>query len=1053
MTVLPAENIPKDFYRQYERPTCNRRIWVFMSWFFTWWVPVPLMRLSGLRRADVRQAWREKVTICIFVLLACASTLFMIIGLPKLLCPRVQVISKFEVELFDKPTKPYISAYGRYYDIKDIYESHVDGTLGVEKFRMQGILGQDVSQMFFPARNWDKSCPGIKNPGDTWDNLLERTPEKFWPHYAADPKTGIMSNYLGSIEKHVKGRIGWQRDYLSKMSKEDSARKVIIMYENVYDIAAYFTAPESFFDENMNKIFSTFAGKTDPDATKVMEALLKQPRSENYYKSVINCMNKMFYIGTIDRRLDIRCVLSNYILVSLSAVMALVIFLKFVFAIIGARPKNNPEEIKKGVIIQVPCYTEGSEELKGTFESIAKSDYDEENKMMVVVCDGIITGGGNDKSTPELVLGILFNGEDQPEAEMLSYEAVAEGKRGYNRAQLYGGIYEHKGNRLPFIVIVKCGMPNETQKPGNRGKRDSQVMLKRFLNRVYSGQPMVPFELELYHQFLSVVGRNPKEYEYLCFVDADTQLEESSLNRLVTTMVSDRDIIGMCGVTRITNPKENFVTKIQVYEYFISHYMGKAFESCFGSVTCLPGCFSLYRIRNQDFKNPKLYIVAPKIIEEYSVTRVNTLHMRNLYHLGEDRFLTTLMLKHFPSQKTVMVPDAFCYTNVPDSWEVFLSQRRRWINSTIHNLWELAGLSQLAGCLCFGLRFVIILELIAAIVGPATIFYLFYLCYTIIFENELMPLVSIIMLGAIYGLQAIIVLIHTEPEHLYWMVIYVLATFPIPALSLVLPLYSFWKMDDFSWGSTRVILGQNGTVEEAADEGDFDPSKIPRRRWNEYKKERDDAEAASEEKSMRKAMRHAERVAAASIIAGGSQVGYAPSYHPGVHTIHDSPTFSSVLQGGCLPTPTELFVLPQPMSPVMHPSMAPVMPTYASSMVMGQSVPYAPPPQVQYYSPSPYGNVPMPQYAPVQTQLQSVVSGYASDPYDLIDTQSSVSNFSYLERKRNEKLSASSASGAPVAPVAPVDNQVSQLRRERRARRHGKSRLRDAVAEHSVTER
>lgn len=33
---------------------------------------------------------------------------------------------------------------------------------------------------------------------------------------------------------------------------------------------------------------------------------------------------------------------------------------------------------------------------------------------------------------------------------------------------------------------------------------------------------------------------------------------------------------------------------MQVYEYFISHYLAKAFESLFGSVTCLPGwCVAL----------------------------------------------------------------------------------------------------------------------------------------------------------------------------------------------------------------------------------------------------------------------------------------------------------------------------------------------------------------------------------------------------------------------------------------------------------------------------
>jgi hypothetical protein len=40
-----------------------------------------------------------------------------------------------------------------------------------------------------------------------------------------------------------------------------------------------------------------------------------------------------------------------------------------------------------------------------------------------------------------------------------------------------------------------------------------------------------------------------------------------------------------------------------------------------------------------------------------------------------------------------------------------------------------------------------------------------------------------------------------------WMVFYILA---IPYFSLYLPLYSFWAMDDFSWGNTRVVVGESG---------------------------------------------------------------------------------------------------------------------------------------------------------------------------------------------------------------------------------------------------
>lgn len=40
-----------------------------------------------------------------------------------------------------------------------------------------------------------------------------------------------------------------------------------------------------------------------------------------------------------------------------------------------------------------------------------------------------------------------------------------------------------------------------------------------------------------------------------------------------------------------------------------------------------------------------------------------------------------------------------------------------------------------------------------------------------------------------------------------WMFFYILA---IPVFSFYVPLYSFWHMDDFSWGQTRVIMGESG---------------------------------------------------------------------------------------------------------------------------------------------------------------------------------------------------------------------------------------------------
>ena len=149
--------------------------------------------------------------------------------------------------------------------------------------------------------------------------------------------------------------------------------------------------------------------------------------------------------------------------------------------------------------------------------------------------------------------------------------------------------------------------------------------------------------------------------------------------------------------------------------------MAKAFESLFGSVTCLPGCFTLYRLRTPDTHKPLL--ISNQLIHDYSENRVDTLHMKNLLHLGEDRYLTTLLLKHFPTNKTQFVRDAHAYTVAPDEWKILLSQRRRWINSTIHNLAELVFLDRLCGFCCFSMRFVVMLDLLSTIIAPVTVAY------------------------------------------------------------------------------------------------------------------------------------------------------------------------------------------------------------------------------------------------------------------------------------------------------------------------------------------
>lgn len=240
--------------------------------------------------------------------------------------------------------------------------------------------------------------------------------------------------------------------------------------------------------------------------------------------------------------------------------------------------------------------------------------------------------------------------------------------------------------------------------------------------------------------------------------------------------------------------------------------------------------FCMYRLRTADKGKP--LIISDKVIHEYADCEVDTLHKKNLLSLGEDRYLTTLMTKHFPYMSYKFVPDAYALTAAPDTWSVLLSQRRRWINSTVHNLAELVWLKDLCGFCCFSMRFVVFLDLFGTIILPATCIYLGYLVYRVASGTGQFPLISIIMIAAVYGLQAIIFIIKRQWQHVGWMIIYILA---FPIYSFVLPIYSFWKQDDFSWGNTRIVIGEKGDKKIVVEGSEvFDPRSIPLQSWDDY---------------------------------------------------------------------------------------------------------------------------------------------------------------------------------------------------------------------------
>ncbi|KAL1621729.1 hypothetical protein SLS56_009033 [Neofusicoccum ribis] len=825
----------------------SRRLWVGFCWALTFWIPSFLLTHVGrMKRPDVRQAWREKFVLVLLILLLNGIVVFYIIEFGRLLCPNFdKAWNEKEVSQHQGSSDFYVSHHGKVYDISKFWKiQHSDRTgYDVTTSNMEPLMGKNLDAYIVPPIAL--ACPNLKinstigvlmfnDTSATTDSpqAVHTSGERNQPDTttALHEDDWYTKRFLPKMKEYYKGPLVWTKNKIKKQGNNID-RQWAIIDEKVYDLTNYFYTQDTYDSDTTyeyldSKVENLFKSNPGGDITDDWNELDESVRLPN-----MQCIENMFYVGEIDFRDSARCQVNNYILLAFTIILCAVILIKFLSALqLGS--KRRPAAQDKFVICQVPAYTEGEDQIRKGLDSLTALAYDNKRKLICVICDGMIVGGGNDRPTPKIVLDIL-GVDPKVDPPALPFKSVGRGAEQLNYGKVYSGLYEYEGNVVPYLVVVKVGKESEQKKskPGNRGKRDSQILLMQFLNRVHHRAPMSPLELEMFHQINNIIGVDPELYEYLLMVDADTMVREDSLNRLVASCSNDSKIIGICGETSLENEDRSWWTMIQVYEYYISHHLAKAFESLFGSVTCLPGCFCMYRLRTADKGKP--LIISDKVIDDYSDCDVDTLHKKNLLSLGEDRYLTTIMTKHFPAMSFKFVPDAYAQTAAPETFSVLLSQRRRWINSTIHNLAELVWLKDLCGFCCFSMRFVVFIDLFGTIILPATCAYLVYLIYKVAAKDGAFPMISVIMLAAVYGLQAIIFIIKRQWQHIGWMIIYIMA---YPVYSLILPVYSFWKQDDFSWGNTRVVIGEKGAKQIVAVEEDegFDPRSIPLQRWDDY---------------------------------------------------------------------------------------------------------------------------------------------------------------------------------------------------------------------------
>lgn len=583
-----------------QKTTFGRRLWVGVVWLLTWWIPSFLLTHVGrMKRPDVRLAWREKFLLFVGILFLNGAVVFYIVGFGNLLCPNWdKVWNVKEVSYHQGQNDYWVAHMGSVYDLTHFWRlQHSDTAIQTTQSNMLPLAGMDMTPYIQPPLF--EACPGLveskfltlTNNGSVLYPLAEHVSGPLTPY-----RTSVLHNnrwywdtFQPKISQYYKGELVTAKEKIYKQGQHNNYYW-FILNGKVYDLNLYFYNLQLF---NPNPLYN-FLGddiknivQSNPglDVTEKWQAQL----NVTFQARALECLNNAFYIGKVDFRDTPRCQVNNYILLGFTIILCVVILTKFLAALqLGS--KRRPAQQDKFVICQVPAYTEGEDSLRKGLDSLTALAYDNKRKLICVICDGMIVGGGNDRPTPKIVLDIL-GVDPKVDPPALPYKSVGQGSEQLNYGKVYSGLYEYEGNVVPYIVVVKIGKDSEQakSKPGNRGKRDSQILLMSFLNRVHNRAPMNPLELEMFHQINNVIGVDPELYEYLFMVDADTKVKEDSLNRLVSACANDAKIAGICGETSLENEERSWWTMIQVYEYYISHHLAKAFESLFGSVTCLPG--------------------------------------------------------------------------------------------------------------------------------------------------------------------------------------------------------------------------------------------------------------------------------------------------------------------------------------------------------------------------------------------------------------------------------------------------------------------------------
>jgi len=321
---------------------------------------------------------------------------------------------------------------------------------------------------------------------------------------------------------------------------------------------------------------------------------------------------------------------------------------------------SNPESM----VMLLPCYNETREECLRSLDSLVEQiNINEHKKAIMIVCDGRVRGVGMEKTTADYLLEDILTGPSTRESIEDAYTAWDNTSMDVVvQKGLYGGI--------PYFCIIK---------QQNQGKRDSLLLVRSFLYNfnIRATKPAVNFSPYFFGRMTSflTVNADISNVDVLIGLDADTVFAPDCISELLKQS-HYKQTVGVCGYVAVDFSDSNWSpwSLYQSSEYTISQCLRRLHQSiATHKVSCLPGCCQLLKVCETTCGDHILWDLFG-----YYPRPTDNLLKQIRATASEDRNHVCLMLSAHPKARTRQALKARAYTDVPHSWSVFLSQRRRW---------------------------------------------------------------------------------------------------------------------------------------------------------------------------------------------------------------------------------------------------------------------------------------------------------------------------------------------------------------------------------------